>query len=133
MRTLWTVVPDADVALVLLVGKAERTRERLKGDYRFSWGDVPGEGESSKEEGTGRRGQLRAQKTIPTSARPCREQAAPCSSPPETTVTDPALSLLGSGRALQDWLPRSRVLNGLGHMYRTKLDVDAGLLLRKPD
>lgn len=55
--------------LVLLVGKAERTRERLKGDYRFSWGDVPGEGESSKEEGTGRRGQLRAQKTIPTSAR----------------------------------------------------------------
>ena len=112
--------------LVLLVGKAERTRERLKGDYRFSWGDVPGEGESSKEEGTGRRGQLRAQKTIPTSARPC-------SSPPETTVTDPALSLLGSGRALQDWLPRSRVLNGLGHMCRTKLDVDAGLLLRKPD
>lgn len=87
------------LTLVLLVDKAERTRERLKGDYRFSWGDVPGEGESSKEQGTGKRGQLRAQKTIPTSARPCLEQAAPCPSP-ETSMTDPALSLLGSYRAL---------------------------------
>lgn len=39
--------------LVLLVGKAERTRERLKGDYRFSWGDVPSEGESSKDRALG--------------------------------------------------------------------------------